>query len=209
VKMRILIFLSLAVVCLHNACNSYRSPKGGSNDGSSQTTYDPGSAAGGGNLRLTHGNYVVGLLNEVFGSTSALSATSALISGPYTQFGGTCEKYASTPCPAQSSQGSVIPGALTTRFALVTRACDRILQNDAAVTAALAKIGGNATTFPIPTTVAAAYSLFYPGRNLSANDVGNALLDIAEQAKSQALPALEAWRFIFLTLCVSPDWQIP
>ncbi len=165
------------------------------------------TAASDTNLRLMAGGYVAGLLNDVFGP-QAQNITGRFINGNYAQFGGGCDKYGSTDCPANLSQGGVIPSALTTRSSILIRTCDLIMQDDYAVTYAASKVG-TIGVLPDRVAVQAAYDLFYPGRTLESAAAVDSLGAVVNQATALSMPPLEGWRFLFLTLCMSPDWQIP
>ena len=56
---------------------------------------------------------------------------------------------------------------------------------------------------PSDATIEGAYELFFPGSE-APDEVIEALGDVADQADK----ALESWRLVLLTLCLSPDWQL-
>jgi len=210
----ILMILILVVVLFENGCTGFDSVSGGkivedSQNLINQENYD--NEGSNKKLRLVMGRYVNGLLNEIFGAV-AQPITKQFVDGKYAEFGGSCDRYGSVKdCPANLSQSAVIPSALTSRSSILTRACEKILQNDLAVTTALSKIGINGTALPSPnvTSIQAAYGLFYPGRTVNSGDVTSKLLAISDRAKELSEPPMEAWRFLLLTLCLSPDWQLP
>jgi len=170
-------------------------------------------------LRLAPRTYVASTLKQVFGPSSEVTVQE-LIEKQITQIGAeACDPYRND-CeeangvlglsPNGDSRLPVIPTNTTIRLALVTRACERIVEKDAAVQFAAADILGEAATetlaLPSAEDLAAAYEAFNPGKVLPAETLER-LLQVASAAGADG--AIEAWRFTLLTLCLDPAWQLP
>jgi hypothetical protein len=64
------------------------------------------------------------------------------------------------------------------------------------------------TEVPTLTDIKVAYDLFSPGRIPSDDLVKSLKTDVVDYSVSTGLVPLESWRFLFLTLCISPHWQV-
>lgn len=177
----------------------------------------PVTATATGLIRLMPRQYVAGLLNNIFGS-SANAITDGMIANSISNFGGPCEPYA-TNCrlrmpanqlqPGGYTQAPMIPGPNAIRVAVLYRACDRITQIDAAIENARARTGATSSgVIPTNAQIVAAYQLFYVDRT-PTSDVTTALAGVISETQTKAYPSIEAWRFLFVTLCQAQDWQIP
>ena len=168
-------------------------------------------------FRIGNRNFIASTLQNIFG-TYATTAIQNLIlnTGNISDFGGPCNGYSSTnevvgtSCDVHSStQAASVPISITAREALRTRACDQIMYQDGAVLNALSLALGStitSSTVSAPTSagIAKVYDLFYTGRPT----------DPASMASLQAVAtagasAIESWRFVMVTLCYAPDWQVP
>ncbi len=174
-------------------------------------------------MRIGNRLYIASTLQDIFGA-SAMAPVTTLISAPanYEVLGGPCNGYSDigvinygtlsigSDCASNASaQVQAIPMVNSARGALITRACNLILNADAAVlNAATLALGNSVTTATIPAMNAASiqktYDLFYQGRPMSTA-ISADLLAVANFGTT----ALESWRFTLLTLCYAPDWQIP
>lgn len=176
-------------------------------------------------LRMATRAYVASTLREVFGAASHSSVEKAIEELVVRQLapfaGGPCDRYGED-CPlmnngsgrvdpAGESQSSVIPAPTTARFALMIRVCERITSEDKAIFFAASQAMGGAVAnhlpMPLEGDVTAAFDLFHTGE-VPPKAVTNELLSLAKLAYQQG-GTLEAWRFLLLTLCTSPGWQIP
>ncbi len=96
-------------------------------------------------------------------------------------------------------------------MALVIRACERILSLDAVVRTAASQAMGMSAPSPLPEVIegdiAAAYELFFPGKAPS-EEVVRELKTLSHEAQGDG-DSLEGWRFLFLSLCICPSWQVP
>jgi hypothetical protein len=164
-------------------------------------------------LRLAPRTFVATTLNDIFG-TSIEATTQDLIGSRVGQFGGPCDPAIPNDCQqGGDSLAPMVPVANSARAALSTRACDKIASSDAAVTFAGAQASTSGTTAittrnPNQAEIAAMYDLFFPGRTPNQEILTN-LAAIATDARNLNYSYIESWRFILLTLCLSPDWQIP
>ena len=175
--------------------------------------------------RLRAGNryYVKTMLDEIFGSATAGVPTNELFLAENSLFGGPCDHYGTKldygapvgNCATPGdSQIPLIPGAVSGRYSLTIRACERILSSDTAVRYAAAQAMGVPTSplptlaFPNSANVTGAYGLFYPGLTPSAQVVTD-LQGVSQAAQAAGYNANDAWRYMLLSLCRAPDWQVP
>lgn len=168
-------------------------------------------------LRVMNREYLATLFENTFGSTNFNLASSGphLIRGFPQSFGGACDGYTPGDCAngAQTTAGT-IPPTVSTRFALQTRSCDLIAMSDNAILEGARKATGNGgltlTTLPLPsnTNIASAFSLLYPTRTI-ASEAMLPLQGLVADVKAAGQGALEQWRFLFLTICLAPDWSVP
>lgn len=154
--------------------------------------------------------YVASVLNQIFGPEAA-GIVEPLVRNNVTAFGGPCDQFGrmgvgGNHCAGRSSasQASMIPTSMATREGFRMRACEAITQKDGAIIHAIALVSGAAPDKePSSTDVAAAYELFFPGITASKS-VRKALIEVVAEGGAP----LESWRLLYLTLCLSPDWQI-
>ncbi|OQW49296.1 MAG: hypothetical protein A4S09_12335 [Proteobacteria bacterium SG_bin7] len=180
-------------------------------------------------LRLAGRQFVAGKLKSLFG-TNVSTITDKYIEKEIGNFGGPCDRNQTEitfsvatngqhgiriypDCSSDSdSQGSLIGPTTPARFAFVERACKKILQTDSYLNAgAMTALG--VTTTPTARLITDAdiqslYSAFNIGKSPSLEILAS-LRKVAEAATDKGLGNMEGWRFVFLTLCLSPDWQIP
>lgn len=159
--------------------------------------------------------------------------------GPWDPYRNTteaiCLRPGTTPswgCINESTmQAPVTATATSLREALRVRACYRILNYDAtlaeaplkaAVNQAQGRSADDMTTInwatiqaPTEAEIEAAFSLFQPAEE-PGQDLVSALYNLTQQIASSTAPELlrirrnvEAWRYLFLSLCTAPEWQIP
>jgi hypothetical protein len=174
-------------------------------------------------LRIGNRVYIASVLQDIFGSSSTTPITNLISTPTYVDvLGGPCNAYSdigrvdygqitvgSDCASVASAQVQAIPVSTTARGALLTRTCDLILSQDAAVLNAASLALGtvvDVTSLPGMTSasVAKTYDLFYLGRPIDAT-AATQLLAVANSGEN----SLESWRFTLLTLCYAPDWQIP
>jgi hypothetical protein len=110
----------------------------------------------------------------------------------------------------KTSKESMLPSGSSSRMAWTIRACDYFASIDDALKVAVGKAGGNANAINTPPTddeIRSAYDLFHPGVPLPP-EVFSALKNVVTTANSKFPNSPEAWRFLIVTLCSSPSWQI-
>lgn len=158
------------------------------------------------------------VLDTLFGP-SIVSVTTALIQNHPSQFGGSCDPANRVSEPAGSdclsasglSQASVIPGSSSSRASYMTRACDLIASTDSAILFAgqtiLKTLSAQVQTPPTIDQIQAMGQQFTPGIGLTSEQV-NSIEGITHEVQSAGLTPFEAWRFTYLVLCLSPNWQI-
>ena len=166
-------------------------------------------------------NITQDLLGQVFGVGTAQSVIlQSVVATQYTGLGGTpCDPYVPGQCPGSDPNNvgtadagtSLLPmntAPTAIRMAYLQRACDRLSATDAAVSFAISQVTDESPlSYPEDDDLKEMFDLFYTGQIPSA-DVISGLAGVVSAAQSQNYPALEAWRFVILTLCVSPGWQI-
>ncbi len=184
----------------------------------SETPVVIGGSASDSVLRSASRKFVSTKLNDIFGG-SAGAVTSSLIANDAGRFGGPCDLYATDFNGSQNygncnlhadSQASLIGPQTPSRQSLVVRACQRIVQDNAAVSAAVTNaVGSNATgRAPASGDIQSMYELFYTGR-VATDATLAALAMVGTGAQQKGYGTMGAWRYILLTLCQSPDWQVP
>jgi hypothetical protein len=101
-----------------------------------------------------------------------------------------------------------VPSSLPTREGLLIRACDTVALQDGAITYAVeTQLKQSVTNFPAGEQIDAAYELFYPGMTPS-DAVRAALAGVVQTSRDKDFHSRDSWRFLLLTLCLSPGWQI-
>jgi hypothetical protein len=175
-------------------------------------------------FRMTNRQFIGSAFSQIFGSSATSTVTNLILAKENTgTLGDPCNGYSdmnydplqgtpmkpSSDCDTQASAAAaVMPTENSGREALHTRACDLILSQDSAVLyAAGLALGTTVTTATIPamtsTSIASAHALFFQGKPLDST-VATDLQSIATGGSS----AVDGWRFVLLTLCYAPNWQI-
>lgn len=208
------LFLILSMSLLVQACSSFIDSSIFSSEKS--TSFKILHETAESQLTLGTRQYVVSSLDQIFGSTAQL-ITMPLIQAEPIFFGGPCDNFNPAICPIQNerelSQLTVLPSAVTARSALVLRACDKIVSDDVAILYAVAQAKSVASITEAEVKdvtdadVSLAYDLFYPGKKPSSSAAAS-LKDVATKGKALDGKSISGWRFLFLVLCMSPDWQI-
>lgn len=179
------------------------------------------------NIRFAERYYVLSILSKVFGPT--VRGTAGSINSLNTIFGGNFDNYdlvrddlTNTKIINTSPEGYTLTAANTTpntdvigplnpiRLATTIRVCEDIVKSNTFILNAVKNATGDQTIttasmpYPFKQDFIAAYNLFYPADPIS-EDTTNALICVADAETS----ALDQWRNVFLTLCITPEWQIP
>ncbi len=176
-------------------------------------------------LRLGTRKFVSSKLVNLFGATEAQTIVDQKINSKPGIFGGSCDLLAGTMTALPSagylgdcaerpeSHAPPIGVATSQRMALSIRSCDQLVQSDTAIhNAAKAALGVStspvASRFPNDADIAAVYGFYYRDRALDT-PVADALRGVVTAAAGQGYSSIEGWRFLIMTLCKSPVWQIP
>ena len=176
---------------------------------------------------------IFGANTIVSGTLKVSDVLKAFVLDQPASFGGSCDPYANShPMPvldshgnvnrvietpsargctdSPSSQAAILPSSSTSRLAWNTRTCDRILASDAAVRYAATQAGlpaSAALDVPNEAQIRASYDLFYPGIEIPSAALRD-LQTVTTTAAGLGAGAGEGWRFLLLTLCLSPGWQV-
>lgn len=178
---------------------------------------------------------IFGATTVASGNVTVKQVEQSFILDQTTSWGGACDPYAdSFPMPylstrgdytedkiekpsvrgcaeANQSQASLIPAGSTSRFAWTIRTCDRVISSDAAVRFAATQAGypaGSAMTVaPNDNYIREVFDLFHPGVEMPDSSIV-ALRAVVNEAASRYPNTNEAWRFLLLTVCQSPGWQV-
>lgn len=179
------------------------------------------------NIRFAERYYVLSVLSKVFGS--GVLGTAASINSLNTVFGGNFDVYdmvrddlTSNKFINTSPEGYTLTAANTTpntdvigplnpiRLATTIRVCEDIAKSNTFILNAIRNTTGDQTIiaskipYPFKQDFINAHNLFYPTDPIS-EDTTNALLCVANAETN----AIDQWRNVFLTLCITPEWQIP
>ncbi len=160
-------------------------------------------------LKLATRSLVADTLTQVFGAT-AKAPVEALITTQYAAFSGEpCDRYVDKNCAVSESTLSMLPGPSSLRFALVNRACNQIVQSDAALSNAAKLAAPEATTNEAPNDaqIESLFEIFHGGRAPTKEVLGSLSTLVRESMSLENRP-LEAWRFLLLSLCENPGWQL-
>jgi hypothetical protein len=117
---------------------------------------------------------------------------------------------------ATRREAELTPQSSSVGESLRMSTCLRLANDTSLTRTALRNIGLESTTPFSPEAVNKAYEQFYPGR-APASSVTASLQAIGQEALSHpgvkpppGVPrTLESWRFVLMTLCLSPGWQAP
>jgi hypothetical protein len=108
----------------------------------------------------------------------------------------------------------MLPPSSTLREGQNAKVCNILVFNSLTLSHAISQATGQAdlaylgsNPLPTPSEIVAAYQLFNPGR-APTPAIQTALANVAQGAQEAGKP-LDPWRYVFLTLCYAPDWQMP
>ncbi len=176
-------------------------------------------------IRMSDRYYVSSLLLDVFG-TNANTAVVNYVKVKMDAFGGGCDQYdktvnASNAClnddcnNVQCNGTNVIDKQIgmssVIRQGWLIRACEDITNVDNAVLYTIRNVVENQTyvkaTVPAPTVegLIKAYGLFY--RTGTPNEA--VITALAKVSDTETTSNFDKWRYVLLSLCVTPEWQIP
>jgi hypothetical protein len=168
-------------------------------------------------IRIGDREQVASVLMNVFGPNANSVVSENILKKP-AQFGGPCDYMSEASqsdmnCQFDDIGVATVPSITSALEALRTQACDRIAQDDAAIRYAAAQareVSDGSFIQSEPPGIAdikAAYELFRPGHPLPDDIASNLKTGVVGGAMKSG-GSVEGWRFLFLTLCLSPDWQL-
>lgn len=169
-------------------------------------------------IRIGDREQVSSVLVNVFGPAAQKAVTENVLRKP-ALFGGPCDIHSESAqsepnCTFEDVSAGPVPVVTSAREALRTQTCDRIVQDDAAIRYAAAQArdldDGSFIDSEAPgdADIQAAFELFVPGRTLPADALEALKTGVVAGAQKQSGKTAEGWRFLFLTLCLSPQWEI-
>ena len=117
--------------------------------------------------------------------------------------------------PASDSVlAALVPSSTSARESYRIQACNLIVQNDNAVRFAGKQVRNlTSTSFmnhekPTVGDIKYAYDLFSPGRVPPQQVLDSLKVDVVDYSSTAGMNAFDSWRFLFLTLCISPHWEV-
>jgi len=191
-----------------------------------------GSDFTGNNLKILNRHYVTQIFHYVFGTsfnenykvTYPTTAEKYILRNPVA-FQGSCDYYSVRQSSSKHFQDSANPptdpkddtcnfgvstqvlGATSSvRHGYLTQVCEKYTNNTASLNFALTKFHGWTTGDLQVTTdeVQKAYEAFYPERK-APDEVLAALVDVSSTTNINK----DKWKWIYLTICLSAEWQSP
>lgn len=166
-------------------------------------------------INIGHSGYMTSTLTMVFvnpalatPSTNAIkNKIKSLVTLQIDSMGGPCSRYDDN-CPGGDRASSpVVPLSNAIRKGYLIRACEEILSIDEAVMTALTQISLTPTSAASDMNLSNALNLFFPGRAISDSVLGP-LSAQHQAALNFGQTPLDAWRFVFLSLCTSPMMEM-
>ncbi len=162
-------------------------------------------------INIGHAGYMTSTMTMLF-VNPALATTStssiknkinSLVNLQISSMGGPCSRYDDI-CPGgDRSSAPEVPLSNAIRKGYIIRSCEEILSIDEAVMTALTQISLTPNSAASDVNLSNTLNLFFPGRAVS--DYVLAALRAQHQAALNFGQApLDAWRFVFLSLCTSP-----
>ncbi len=155
--------------------------------------------------------YVSSVFLQIFGPEAA-PVVIPMIRNNMAAFGAPCDQIGrpeTNNCAGRLSfsQLSMVPVSMATREGYRIRTCESLIFNDALLKFAVGQLEGASVLDP-PSAGATdkVYEQFYPGQQPTTG-VHDALMDVVRKA-SEGKASLDGWRFLYMTVCSSPDWQL-
>lgn len=161
---------------------------------------------------------------SIFQATNSTGMASTIENSIYRkkEFGGACDRYAASEMPNGTgvsvefpretcpNEINVVqrPNSNPQRYSHSTKLCESIASNDSQMLGILNRtLGGSSTSLsavppPSSESIRKLYQQFYTSQAPSS-ELDAYLVNLAAQVSSPA----EAWRQLFLIVCVSPEWQ--
>ena len=176
--------------------------------------------------RIANKDYISSVMIDIFGPTAQAPANEFILANS-NAFSGACDLYESskegrTPrvlkdaCQGYEFVASataqpkvddifldMIGTANVLRSGWLINACEVMTEASTRISFARNKAGVSREG-PSLNNVSKAYELFYPGESMPT-ELGPRLMDVANLASTQN----DKWENVFLTVCMSPAWQVP
>ncbi len=166
-------------------------------------------------INIGHASYMTSTLTMLFvnpasatsANTSIKSKINSLVTQQIASMGGPCSRYEDN-CPGgDRSSAPEVPLSNAIRKGYLIRSCEEILSIDEAVITALSQISLPPNSAASDLNLSNTLNLFFPGRAVS-DDVLSALRSQHQAALNFGQTPLDAWRFVFLSLCTSPMMEM-
>jgi hypothetical protein len=175
--------------------------------------------------------FVKSTLDLIYGPGSS-SITSALVASGISTFGGACDPMKEAPAAgegvdscsnvdAPSFVSPIVPVASTRRAGQTIKVCNILNMSDVTLQYAISFITGKSDLnylkvdrIPTPDELKAAYRVFFPTRGAPSTDILTDLTSLATALRSSTCTTghprceLDSWRYVLLTLCYEPSWQV-
>lgn len=175
-------------------------------------------------LQVTDRRFVVTALKQIFGDSAAVREIISYDVFHSGRYSGVCDPYSDiTREVAQNDtcykdrgsdslrcyglcggveQMASAPSLDTIRISHTVKVCEKLVKVDDAIKFATAAAGASFSVAPASDSIQKAYAQFYPFKTPTAEVL----------AKFSSLAALkpgpiDAWRLVYLGLCISPEWQ--
>lgn len=172
-------------------------------------TYPPGTPVGeaGLELQMVDRHFVVSVLKQVFNITDDQPEFEYLKNNILLrpEFGGSCDIYAAAENEFLNEKCinslSIVSASVNnvTRYARTTAACEYLINIPAKMDVLRNKIYGTGSwAIPTRATLTKAHALFYPAGVLGSELDGFTTSNVSAE---------ETWKYVILTLCISPEWQ--
>jgi hypothetical protein len=161
-------------------------------------------------LKLANRTQLGSILTSIFGPSVKPDTDSMIVNNGF-HFGGACDAYSADAACGAGTLPNPIPLPITSREALLSRICERIASTDTAIQYAAGQVLGSTgdpmSARPGPADILKSYDLFFPGAT-APTEIVSSLNVVVQTAQTNGYAPLESWRFLFLSECLMPEWQI-
>lgn len=162
-------------------------------------------------LQVTDRRFVLSTFKQIFGEAPGLVEIykNDVIHNP--NYHGVCDPYADITLELPNHDGGRCRGVSqlasnpsmdTVRISHTVKVCEKIMKINNALTFATAAANVSSSAMPTQADIQKAYKQFYPFKEPSVT----VLSKFSSLAELKSDP-IEAWRLVYLALCISPEWQ--
>ncbi len=171
--------------------------------------------------RLGSRHYIRSVLTRIYAANHDPLLTSgdsirdlinSLVTNNISAFGGACNFYdvrgrAECDDLIENAKEDYFAKSNVARAGYMEQACEALNANPGAFANALALVKANPVSAP-PTLdeISQISELFYSSSSLDSESL-EALNEVSQAAFTSSQQPLESWRYVFLTVCLSPTWQ--